>query len=488
MKGKLKYLLLLPLLITGCNFNKPESNSFESDSSLIESSEQESESLDESSSTKESESEQESESTTSEESSETSNKAAWTILLYICGSDLESGEETDYYGDPTGNINALATLDITEILSVKNKPSDVNIVIQTGGASKWDSKYGISNKKLGRYVVNNNKLQQVTQLSNASMGSQNTFESFLNWGLSTYPAEKTGIILWNHGGALDGCCYDENYSDDSLTNKECNNAFKNVFSKQNISDKLEFVGYDCCLMQVQDIAEVNSHYFNYMVAAQESEAGEGWAYDTWLDDLYAKKDTKTILKAICDGFIKSYEETYGDYYDNDQTLSVLDLSKIGAYKEAFESFANSVKSSFTSNSSKVVNIIKKSKMFASEYCTKDDYNLYVHSYGYDASWFQQVTIDGAKYYLLYGAHVYGTVDAKDFLTRLEADSTFSSYSSQITNVISLLDEVVIYNAIGDEAENANGLTLIAPLNEYVGYTTGVYTNFTNWKTAIGNIL
>ena len=55
---------------------------------------------------------------------------SYTILMYICGSDLESQ-------------NGFATADIKEILSVKC-PETVNIAIQTGGASAWDSSsYGI---------------------------------------------------------------------------------------------------------------------------------------------------------------------------------------------------------------------------------------------------------------------------------------------------------------------------------------------------------
>jgi PBP1b-binding outer membrane lipoprotein LpoB len=56
-----------------------------------------------------------------------------TILLYMCGSNLES----EYANNSTyGNIG-LATMDIMEILSVENQPDDINIVVETGGASKW---------------------------------------------------------------------------------------------------------------------------------------------------------------------------------------------------------------------------------------------------------------------------------------------------------------------------------------------------------------
>ena len=62
------------------------------------------------------------------------------------------------------------------------------------------------------------------------MGSQTTLQSFVNWGMEEYPAEKTGLVLWNHGGAFEGCCYDENYSDDALEAQEITAAMENVFT------------------------------------------------------------------------------------------------------------------------------------------------------------------------------------------------------------------------------------------------------------------
>ena len=107
---------------------------------------------------------------------------AWTIMIYLCGSDLESG-------------NGLATSDLKEILSVAGQPDDVNIIVQTGGASSWYSTYGISASKLGRYHIENKSLKLDASLTYASMGLTSTFQSFLEWGLTNYPAEKMYSIM-----------------------------------------------------------------------------------------------------------------------------------------------------------------------------------------------------------------------------------------------------------------------------------------------------
>lgn len=367
----------------------------------------------------------------------------WTILMYICGADLESGS--------TGYSGGAATADIAEILSVRNQPEDVNIVMQTGGAKSWKN-YNISSSALTRYHVENRSLVLDETLANASMGKQTTFESFLNWGLENYPAEKIGVILWNHGGALDGCCYDENYSDDSLTNSETSKAFNNVFQQNGIS-KLEFVGYDCCLMQVQDIAEFNSRYFNYMIASEESEIGTGWDYDGWVDDLYAYRDTPTILKAVCDTFMTSAGGTSYSY--NDQTLSYLDLSKMNDYYTKFEALASSIKTTAKNN----YNAFKTLLRSVQDYGDADD--------GYGGT--------------IAGVDAFGTIDGYDFLTKLANNSTYSAYKSQIDEVKAAYKNLVAYSTCGKAAGNSNGLTIIVDISYYVTYNSSE-TSFSNWRS------
>ena len=373
------------------------------------------------------------------------NKAEWTIMLYICGSDLESE-------------NGFATSDINEILSVSGQPDDVNFIIETGGSSSW-SKSGISSDNLGRWHVSGKKLVKDTEISDAGMGERSTFESFLNWGLNNYPAEKTGVILWNHGGALEGVCYDENHNNNTLQNNEVKQALSNVLGTDN---KLEFIGYDACLMQVQEIAEFNSPYANYMVASQETEAGEGWDYDTWLDDLYAKKDTKTILKAIVDGFIADNGGVtgtgyyyQGTYYPSDQTLSYLDLSKMSAYKTAWENMASELakKISAGGKSDFNTNVMGKVKYFGGS--------------------------DWARF---------GIFDVSHFLSILSSNSTYNPGSEYISAVSNALNDLVVYSVSQTEAaKDAHGLCF----NYYCGgsdcwyknttkYFSSTYSNFTKW--------
>ena len=365
-----------------------------------------------------------------------------TIMIYMCGADLESK-------------SGLASGDIQEILKVNGQPDDVNIIIETGGASSWASTYGISSTNLERYHVENKSLVRDESLTYANMGLTSTFQSFLQWGLTNYPAERTGVILWNHGGGMMGVCYDEKKNDDSLLNSEVKAAVANAFTQtgRSTNDKLEWIGYDACLMSVQDIAEFNSQYFNYQISSEESEAGYGWDYDNWIDNAYSKQSTTAILKEICDTFIK--DNGGASSSSGDQTLSYLDLSVMAAYKTAWENFAAQLMTKLTNNN-------------------KSTFNSAITTY--------------VKHYADSDYDYFCTFDAKDFINKMVSHNSFSSFrvdSSYTTAVLTALNNLVAYNLAQKGAGESYGVCMYWPNSTQYSDVSTYYatseTNFTTWR-------
>lgn len=365
-----------------------------------------------------------------------------TVLIYMCGADLESE-------------NQLATGDITEILKISNQPDDVNIVIETGGAKTWSSKYGISSTNLERWHVANKSLVKDDSLTYASMGLTSTLQSFIEYGLKNYPAERTGLVFWNHGGGMRGVCYDEKKNDDVLKNSEIRSAVSGALSNCGMSgQKLEWVGYDACLMAVQDIAITNAQYFNYMIASEESEAGYGWDYDTWVDDLYSKKTTTTILKAIVDGFIS--DNGGASSSSGDQTLSYMNLSYAAAYKTAWENLATQLNNKVTSSN-------------------KSSFNSAITS--------------NVKHYGDSDYDYFCTFDAWDFVDKLANNSAFSSFrvdSSYTTAVKNAHANLVAYNLAQKGAGVSKGLCMYWPnssqYSDVSTYYTTSETTLTTWRS------
>ena len=387
----------------------------------------------------------------------------WTVLIYMCGADLESSyaNQTEIYYD--GQYYqydgiGLAVMDIMEILAVPNQPDDVNIVIETGGAKDWTrtefanyGNYNISSSSLQRHHVENNKIVLDSTLSYKSMGLASTLQDFVKYGLQTYPAQKTALILWNHGGGIQGACFDEKKSGDGLTPFELVEGVSGALSAVGREEKLEVIGYDCCLMQVQDIANLNAPYFNYMVTSQESEAGTGWDYDTWVDDLYACKDTTQILSAIADGFIRDNGGTTSTR--NNQTLSYLNLRFMEEFHDAWEDLA-----------------IKLRAIINSDNC--DDFSRF---------------IDKGKKYGDESYYAFGLFDSKNFIERLETNTSFKVQGRYLTAVKNAHARLVEYSTCGRGAGKSFGLSMF--WNGYnFGWRTTTYSyngysssfGFPNW--------
>ena len=219
------------------------------------------------------------------------------------------------------------------------------------GASK------ISSTNLQRWEVDNdtNRLRLVETLPTNYMASESSFSEFLSWGLDDYEADQMGVVLSGHGGGIAGCAYDDNYTTKvgsqlwqrTLRTFEVAGAAKAALANSN-RDKFTWIGYDCCVMQVADIATINADYFDYMIASQENEIATGWNHDLYLPMI--KDNThitpEVLLPEICDAFLlDNHREIESGDEICYQTQSVLDLSKIDALVTAFNNLTDILGSS-----------------------------------------------------------------------------------------------------------------------------------------------
>ncbi len=248
----------------------------------------------------------------------------WTILVYMCGSDLES------------KYNA-ASADMMEAINADFK-DDVNIVYQTGGSKKWAT--GISNGSITRLVRVDGDIAVADEQPDASMGERETLESFLEWGIENYPAKHMGLVFWNHGGgSISGVCFDEMHDLDSLSLREIDGALNSVYDK--MTDKFEFIGFDACLMSTLETANILVPYARYMYASEESEPGCGWNYTEILNFLNKNPDADgaQLGKALCNTYYQTCSELgVGD----EATLAVTDLSKLDDLLVSFNETAKQV--------------------------------------------------------------------------------------------------------------------------------------------------
>ena len=232
-----------------------------------------------------------------------------TILVYMCGTDLESK-------------SAMATKDLQEMLKASTG-SKVNLIVYTGGCTSWRNNV-VSSKVNQVYQIKDGKMScLVKDAGNVPMTSPSTLSSFIQFGAERFPANRMMLILWDHGsGSVTGYGYDEkNQRAGSMSLAGLNTALKDG------GVKFDFIGFDACLMATVENALMCSNYADYMIASEEAEPGIGWYYTDWLNALAQNTSLSTpeVGKMICDGFVSACASSCPG---QQTTLSVVDLAEL----------------------------------------------------------------------------------------------------------------------------------------------------------------
>ena len=279
---------------------------------------------------------------------EEENEAEWTVMFYLCGSDLESK-----YSYATGNLGEIAECwypenllssvaedyEVTLTDFTASEPGTVNVVIQTGGCKEWHAQelgMDVDPTVLQRWSYHcypdsgeENGLEDgftlETSVPLASMAAPETLTDFINWSMTQYPAEKYALVLWDHGGGSKvGLFIDELFDGDVMHLDELRQALEKSDAQ------LELVLIDACLMANIETAWILEDFANWMVASEEVVPGKGTATGDWLQQLYnhPECDGKQLGRWICDTTQLKYAKEDDPTFLNMLTWSVIDLSKV----------------------------------------------------------------------------------------------------------------------------------------------------------------
>ena len=259
-----------------------------------------------------------------------------TIMIYMCGTDLESK-------------SGMASSDLQEMLGAKYD-ANVNILVYTGGCKKWKTS-GISNENNQIYQIKDGKMIRLeNNMGNKVMTSPDTLSEFIQYCAKNYPANRNELIFWDHGGgSVSGYGYDEKKSNaGGMELAAIAKALKNG------GVKFDFVGFDACLMATAETALMLDPYADYLIASEETEPGIGWYYTNWLTTFgkNVSMPTVEIGKNIVDDFNGACAQKCPG---QKTTLSVIDLAEFShTVPTQLASFAQSVSKLMTDKEYKTV--------------------------------------------------------------------------------------------------------------------------------------
>ena len=293
----------------------------------------------------------------------------WTIMVYLAGdNDLESFGERD----------------LLEMKMVGSTPA-VQVVAQFDRMSD-----GVTR----RYALTSGTdlaADIAAELPESNTGDPASLLEFVRWGLDTFPADHSALVLWNHGaGWKDDDVYAgetgetrdtrersdsprslirgagrrplsrslfrssirralrypapvrailfDDTSKDFLDNQELKVVLDGILHGRG-ARKLDLLGFDACLMNMVEVAAQVRHACTYMVGSQEVEPGEGWNYAAVLAALNTAPDASpsALARTIVDTYVAEHAPGAEDF---PVTQSALSLEHVPPLLEAISSLAD----------------------------------------------------------------------------------------------------------------------------------------------------
>jgi hypothetical protein len=315
--------------------------------------------------------------------------------------------------------------------------------LQTGGSKSWKA-FGISSGFVDRYKIEDKKLVLIERSQkNENFGESSTLTDFINFGLENYPAAHTSLILWDHGGgSLKGVCLDENFDGDTLTLPELSTSLKNA----NFTQKLDFIGFDACLMATYETASIVAPYANYLVASEEKEPSGGWNYAELLNNL-GKDD-------FYDKLLNSYAEKSAKKY---YTLSAINLSGMEKIDQMIAALTQKM---INEGKREIVNGINFATSFGLAGSGIYDLGNLFEYYGIDGDYGDFITcVNSANRAEATGLSIYFPLYTNAYLTDYLTISSNSDYNSLLTYFVENSCEAIEFTNYAKEIDGKLSFTL-----------------------------
>ena len=337
----------------------------------------------------------------------------------------------------------MASADISELTSGV-WGDNIQIVIQTGGATHWTNDL-INPNRTQRFLYKGGKFTEVADLPLQPASEPDTLAGFLRFCRDEYPADHNMLVLWDHGGGPFGYGQDSIFGQ-MLSLKNIREALSSVYRPNSAKPAFDIIGFDACLMGCLEVTHALEGFASYYCLSEEVIPGDGWDYAPWLQAL---TDDPTMSPAQVG---RKIADSYTDYYvtqninvpmlENNTTFSVIDASKASELYDAYSALCRA----------QLVDAVQDLGVLAD---------------------IGRCGVRATRYGVNH-ANVFNTADLGNYV-----DYTIDSYPEQSSRIKDLIKEAVLYHRDSGTLSDSTGMAVYIPtdvsdLNGLVYYLEYVY--------------
>lgn len=254
----------------------------------------------------------------------------------VCGAGVSSTEAKDWtllmYWDGDNNLEPCTEFCMDIWQSAMTSDKHVNIVALVDI---------LSVEGTWIYEFHPGGYETVASLGEQDMSDPEVLEDFLMFGLSNYPAEKTLLVMQDHGFSWRGLCRDDTSGETIMTIHPLAEVLKDVRAA-NDGRGVDILAMDaCCMCTVEVVYELRDAV-PYFAASQYVVPLDGLAYDMMITSLMAAPSVSAgeFSCMMVDQYMEYYssksEYLHMNPYDQDFVgFSAFDMSKVQAMGDSF---------------------------------------------------------------------------------------------------------------------------------------------------------
>jgi hypothetical protein len=378
-----------------------------------------------------------------------SDPAEWTIAVYL---------------DADNDLEKFGLIDLNEMeLGIRG---DVNVIVLIDRAEGYDDSDGDWNDaRVYRIAADSDRnavrSPVIARPGELNMGDPAVLEAFLATTLRSFPAKRSALLLWNHGGGWQAHAVDHGIpgrpkATDALTLPQLSSGIRKALERTG-RDRLDLVGFDMCLMAQYEVALELGGLADVLIASQATEPGDGWPYDRLLPAFASVQATTTALSAH---IVDQFDSYYRERQEAITTLSAYDLAHLPAFSERFDRLLAKLDPVLP----QLWPVVSRSIFFAEGYAPRTE--------------------------LQKSNEALASIDLLDAFRRMEMNASGFPASAELRALEQAFGRLLITHKTSPLRRLSNGIAIYAPVTAAVlnqGYDQLVINKASRWRHFIGRL-